>query len=42
MWIPCVLRELVNVGVIVWGDDRRGATVKGNNDGGRSSDGVML
>jgi hypothetical protein len=42
MWIPCMLRELVNVGVIMWRDDRRGTTVKGNNDGGWISYDVVL
>jgi hypothetical protein len=32
----------VIVGVIVWRGDGRGSTVKGNNGGGWSSDGVML
>jgi hypothetical protein len=32
----------VTVGVIVWRDDGRKTTVKGNNDGGWSSDDMVL
>jgi hypothetical protein len=30
------------VGVVVQRDDERGTTVKGNDSGGQSSDGMML
>jgi hypothetical protein len=30
------------MGVLIWRDDGRGMAVKGNDDGGWSSDGVML
>jgi hypothetical protein len=42
MWIPCMLIELINMGVIVWSNDGCGTMMKGNNGSGWSSDGVVL